>query len=125
MLGIHQDGGIDVCQMMRKNRQKNCGVRQNEYELQTPYNFVSGDRIQFFFFFFDQKEINMSLSVQRSVAESFKFNGKKVRSVHVKGEECLFTKDVFKAIEYDRENGIKAIQRLVQEKYKCDWETLR
>ena len=60
----------------------------------------------------------MSLSVQCPVLESFKFNGKKVRSVHVKGEECLFSKDVYEAIGYDKENGIKAILRLVPEKYK-------
>ena len=60
----------------------------------------------------------MSLSVQRSVVESFKFNGKKVRSVHVKGEECLFSKDVYEAVGYDKESGINATQRLVSEKYK-------
>ena len=53
--------------------------------------FVSGDRIQNFF---DQKEIKkMGLSVQRSVVGQLSFNGKKVQSVHVKGEECLVSRD--------------------------------
>ena len=46
-------------------------------------------------------------------------NGKSVRSVHVLGEgECLVAADVFSAVGYDRDSGIKAIQRLVPEKYK-------
>ena len=61
----------------------------------------------------------MSLSVQRSVVESFNFNGKHVWSVYVKDVgQCLLSKDVYEAIEYDKENGVKAIQRLVPEKYK-------
>ena len=61
----------------------------------------------------------MSLSVQRSVVESFKFNGKHVRSVYVKDVgQCLVSKDVYEAIGYDKENGVKAIQQLVPEKYK-------
>ena len=61
----------------------------------------------------------MSLSVQRSVVESFNFNGKHVGSVYVKDVgQCLLSKDVYEAIEYDKENGVKAIQRLVPEKYK-------
>ena len=67
--------------------------------------------------FFDQKElqIKMSLSVQGSVVESFSFNGKKIQSVHVKGEECLVSRDVYMAIGYEQENGKKAIQNLVPE----------
>ena len=66
------------------------------------------DRIQKIF---DQKElkIKMSLSVQRSVAEQFSFNGKKVLSVYIKGGECLLSRDVYKAIGYDEEDGKKAI----------------
>ena len=60
----------------------------------------------------------MSLSVQRSVFESFKFNGKNVQSVHVKGEECLVSRDVYKVIGYEEENGKKAIQNFVRNKYK-------
>ena len=61
----------------------------------------------------------MSLSVQRSVVESFNFNGKHVRSVYVKDEgQCLVSKDVYEAIGYNKENGVKVIQRLVPEKYK-------
>ena len=62
--------------------------------------------------------IKMSLSVQRSVVEQFSFNGKKVQSVHVKVEECLVSRDVYKAIGYEEENGKKAIQNLVPSKYK-------
>ena len=54
--------------------------------------------------------IKMSLSVQRSVVESFSFNGKKVQSVHVNGEECLVSRDIYKAIGYEEENSKKAIQ---------------
>ena len=61
----------------------------------------------------------MSLSVQRSVVESFNFNGKHMRSVYVKNVgQCLVSKDVYEAIGYDQENGVKAIQRLVPETYK-------
>ena len=68
---------------------------------------------------FDQREIKkMSLSVQHSVVEQFSFNGKKVQSVHVKGEECFVSRDVYKAIGYKEENGKKAIQNLVPSKYK-------
>ena len=60
----------------------------------------------------------MSLSVQRSVLKSFEFNGKKVESVHVTEEECLVSRDVYKAIGYEEENGKKVIQNLVPKKYK-------
>ena len=39
--------------------------------------------------------IKMSLSVQRSIVESFEFNDKKVQSVHVNGEESLVSRDVY------------------------------
>ena len=59
----------------------------------------------------------MSFSVERSVIESFNFNGKHVRSVYVKDVgQCLVSKDVYEAIGYDKENGVKAIQRIVPEK---------
>ena len=69
---------------------------------------------------FDHKELlnKMSLSAQRSVAESFKFNGKKLQSVHVKAEECFVSRDVYKAIGYEEKNGKKVIQKLVPNKYK-------
>ena len=55
----------------------------------------------------------MSLSVQRSVVESFKFNGNHVRSVYVKDVgQCLVLKDVYEAIGYDKENGVKAIHAI-------------
>ena len=62
--------------------------------------------------------IKMSLSVRRSVIQSFKFNDKNIRAVHVNGEECLVSRDVYKAIGYEEENGKKAIQNLVPSKYK-------
>ena len=60
----------------------------------------------------------MSLSAQRPVVESFKFNRKNIRSVHVRGEKCLVSRDVYKAIGYGEESGRKAIQNLVPNKYK-------
>ena len=61
----------------------------------------------------------MSLSAQRSVEESFRFNDKHVRSVYVKDVgQCVVSKDVYEAIGYEKENGVKAMQRLVPEKYE-------
>ena len=60
----------------------------------------------------------MSLSAQLPVVEKFKCNRKTIRCVHVKGEECLVSRDVYKAIGYDKESGKKAIQNLVPNKYK-------
>ena len=61
----------------------------------------------------------MSLSVQRSVVESFNFNSKHVRSVYVKDVgQCLVPKDVYEAIGYEKEDGVKTIQLLVPKKYK-------
>ena len=53
----------------------------------------------------------MSFSVQCSVVQSFKFNGKHVRSVYVKDvDQCLVSNDVYEGIGYNKENGVKAIQ---------------
>ena len=60
----------------------------------------------------------MSLSAQRPVVESFKFNRKNIRSVHVKGEECLVSRDVYKAIRYEEKSSKKSIQNLVSNEYK-------
>ena len=38
--------------------------------------------------------------------------------MHVNGEGCLVSRDVYKAIGYDEENGKKAIQNLVPSKYR-------
>ena len=38
--------------------------------------------------------------------------------MYVNGEECLVSRDVYKAIGYEEENGKKAIQNLVPKKYK-------
>ena len=64
----------------------------------------------------------MSLSVQRSVVESFNFNGKHVRSVYVKDVgQCLVSKDVYESIGYEKEDEVKVIQRLVPKKYKIQF----
>ena len=56
--------------------------------------FVSDDRIQKSFGLNEIKK--MSVSVQRSFAESFSFNGKHVRSVYLKDAgQCLISKDVY------------------------------
>ena len=61
----------------------------------------------------------MSVSIHQSLIEQFSFEGKSVRTVHVKGTgECLVASDVWRAIGYDRKAGVQAIQRLVPEKYK-------
>ena len=60
----------------------------------------------------------MSLSIQRPVIKSFKFNRKNIRSVHVKGDECLVSRDVYKAIRYEEKSGKKAIQNLVPNECK-------
>ena len=61
----------------------------------------------------------MSLSVQHSVVESFSFNGKNIRAVHVPGlGECPVGIDVSRAIGYvDDNNGRRAIKRHVPQKY--------
>ena len=61
----------------------------------------------------------MSVSIQQSVVEQFTFNGKNVRSVHVRGVgECLVACDVFRTVGYKRKADVQAIQRLVLEEYK-------
>ena len=60
--------------------------------------------------------IKMSfLSVQRSVADSFNFRGKNVRSVHVTDAgQCLIAMDVSKAVGYnDDDNARRAIRTYV------------
>ena len=64
----------------------------------------------------------MYFSVQHSVVESFKFNAKNIRAVYIKDVgQCLISQDADTAVGYDRENGIKAIQRLVPERYKMQF----
>ena len=63
--------------------------------------------------------------VQRSDVESFSFNEKKVQSVHVNGEECLVSRDVYMAVAYEEESGKKAIQNLVPERYKLCFGDVR
>ena len=60
----------------------------------------------------------MSLSIQQSVIEQFNFDGQTVRSCTINGCECLVAKDVYLALGYRKENGKKAVQNLVPEKYK-------
>ena len=66
-----------------------------------------------------QNLIKMSPSVQSLVVESFKFNGKHVSYVYVKDVgQCLVSKDVYEAIGYEKEDGVKAIQRLFLRKIR-------
>ena len=61
----------------------------------------------------------MSLSVQRSVVESFKFNDKSIRALYIKDVgQSLISHDVYTAVGYDKENVVKTIQQLVPEKQK-------
>ena len=41
--------------------------------------------------------------------------------MHVKGEECLISRDIYKAIGYEEESGKKAIQNLVPNEYKLSF----
>ena len=64
----------------------------------------------------------MSFSVKRSVVESFNFNGKHVKSVYVKDVgQYIVSKDVYEAIGYEKEDGVKAIQWLVPERYNIQF----
>ena len=69
----------------------------------------------------------MSLSVQRSVVQSFSFNGKNVRSVHVPDlGECLGGIDVSRGVGYvDDHNGRIAIKRQVPQKYMMRFEDVK
>ena len=61
----------------------------------------------------------MSLSIQQSVVEKFNFNGEDVRSIYIHGEgQCIVASDVYKVVGYSRKAGVKALQRLVPDKYK-------
>ena len=78
--------------------------------------------------FFDQKKIKkMSLLVQCSVVESFKFNGEKIRTVHVPGlGRYLVGIDVSIAIGYvDDNNDRRAIKRHVPQKYMMWYEDVK
>ena len=70
--------------------------------------------------FFDEREIKKnSLSVQRSVVESFKFNDKNIRAFYIKDVgQCFISQAVYTAVGSDKENRVKAMQRLVPGKYK-------
>ena len=71
--------------------------------------------------FFDQKETKkISLSVQRSVVESFKFNGKNISNFYIKDVgQCLVAKDVSKAVGYDNDgNARRAVRTHVPGKYR-------
>jgi len=60
----------------------------------------------------------MAVSIYESIIQYFSFNGKSVRSVHVNGEECLISRDVYEAVGYDEQSGVQAIQRIVPKKYR-------
>ena len=72
-----------------------------------------------------EKQIKkMSLLVQHSVLESFRFNDKNKRAVHVLGMgECLVGIDVSRVIGYvDDNNGRRAIKKHVPQKYIMQFE---
>ena len=72
-------------------------------------------------YFFDQNEMKkMSLSVQRSVVESFKFNGTKIGVVHIKNVgQCFVGIDVSKAAGYnDDDNARRVVRTYVPGKYR-------
>ena len=60
------------------------------------------------------------MSIQRSIIEKFNFNGKVIRSVHVRDTgECLVASDVYRAIGYDDDNnGRRAVRTHVPDEYK-------
>ena len=61
----------------------------------------------------------MSLLVQCSVIESFKFNYKNIRTFYIKDvSHYLISQDVYTTVVYDKENGVKTMQQLVTEKFK-------
>ena len=61
----------------------------------------------------------MSLAIRCSFIENFKFNGEEVRSLYVADVgQCLVATDVYRVVWYDGEDGKKAMQRVVPEKYK-------
>ena len=66
----------------------------------------------------------MSLSVQRSAIESFKFNGKHVRSIYVKDVgQCLVSKDVYEANGYVKETGSYQYSGLFLKNVRSDFAT--
>ena len=69
----------------------------------------------------------MSLSVQRSLVESFKFNNKIIRAVHVPDMGgCLVGIDESRAIGYvDDNTGKRAIKRHVPQKYMMRFEDIK
>ena len=78
---------------------------------------MSGDWIQKRF---------MSLSVQRSVAELFNFNGKHVRSVYVKDvRQCLVSKDVYEAIGMRKKTGSRQYISLFLKNIRSNLATLK
>ena len=69
----------------------------------------------------------MSLSVQSSVLEPFRFNDKNIRAAHVPGlGECLVGIDVSRAIGYvDDNNCRRAIKRHLPQKYTMRFENVK
>ena len=46
-----------------------------------------------------------------SVVESFKFNHQSINAFYIKDVgRCLMSKDVYTAVGYDKENGLKTMQ---------------
>ena len=57
----------------------------------------------------------MSLLAQSSVVKSFKLNHKRIRVFYIKDVgQCLISQDVYTAVGYGRECGVKAMQQKVK-----------
>ena len=106
----------------RKHRESGtCYLEESAYDIPQEdaqdHEFVCDDRIQKMFGLSEIKK--MRISVQRSIVESFNFNGKHVRFVYVKDVgQCFVSKDVYEVIGYEKEDRVKAIQQLVPKQYK-------
>ena len=86
--------------------------------------FVSGYQIQKIFW--SQRTTNkMSLSVQCSVVESFKFNDKNIRAFYIKDVgQYLHSQDVYTTVGTTKKMGSRPCNDLFQKSKKCDWEML-
>ena len=68
----------------------------------------------------------MSLSVQRSIVESFSFNGKHVRSIYVKDAgQCLVSKEVMRLLDTTKKMESKQYSGLFLRNIRSDLAMLK
>ena len=69
----------------------------------------------------------MSLSAQRSLVESFKFNDKNIRVVHIKNVgQCFVGIDVSRTVGYNHDDNTRRVVRAhVPRKYMMSLGTLK